>query len=158
MSKATATKAATTSSATEAENEEAIVEQRISELEAELASLDGPPPPLSLTDLAQGLVQRVDKDETRRRTIARYLSALKIKRLEMRRAKLERKLEPFREVQRTEGAKLEDLEAQRNALTEEINDARGLLGDANTRAMSLESHIRQIDREIDALRVMKEDA
>ena len=151
MAKATITKQAP-------ENEEAIVEEQIAELEQELASLDGPPPPVTLTDLAQGLVQRVDKDETRRRTITRYLSALKIKRLEMRKASLERRLEPFREVQRAEGAKLEDLEAQINAHTEEIDAIRGLLGDANTRAMSLESHIRQIDREIDALRVMKEDA
>ena len=99
-----------------------------------------------MTDLAQGLVQRVDKDETRRKTIKRYLSALKIKRLEMRKASLERKLEPHQEVVRTVVPRVDALEAQRNALTEEINDARGLLGDSNTRAMSLQSHIRQIDR------------
>ncbi len=77
---------ATTKTKDAAENEEAIVEQRIAELEQELASLDGPPPPLTLTDIAQGAVALVDKDEGRRKTVKRYLAALRIKRLEERAA------------------------------------------------------------------------
>jgi hypothetical protein len=34
------------------ENEETVIEERISELEAELAALEGPPAPLTATDIA----------------------------------------------------------------------------------------------------------
>jgi chromosome segregation ATPase len=141
-------------------DEEAVVEKQIADLEQELTNLDGPPPPLTLTDISQGAVALVDKYETRRKTITRYLAALKIKRLELRKAGLERQLEPHREVQRTVGETLDALMTQWHALNEEISQLRGTLGDTNTRAGSIESHIRQIDREIAKLRTtsQKEEA
>ncbi len=76
-------------------NEEAVIEERISELEAELTALEGPPAPLTATDIAQGAVALVDKHEQRHTAIEKLLSAFKIKRLEMRRSRYERELEPL---------------------------------------------------------------
>jgi hypothetical protein len=134
------------------ENEEQVVEERISELEAELAALDGPPPPLSLTDIAQGAVALVDKHEGRRGTIEQLLAAYRIKRLEMQRSRYEREQEPFMTAREVAGERLEELEAQRIALMEEIGKARADWGDANVRAESKGQHIQAIDREIRELR------
>ncbi len=129
-------------------NEEAVIEERISELEAELTPLEGPPAPLTATDIAQGAVALVDKHEQRRTTIERLLTAFKIKRLEMRRSRYERELEPFVVAREAAGERLEELEAQRIALMEEMGKARAEWGDANTRAESKAHHIRRIEREV----------
>jgi hypothetical protein len=50
----------------------------------------------------------------------RFLAALKKRRLEIRKSDLERKLEPHLEARQVAGEKLEALEEQRVALTEEI--------------------------------------
>ena len=134
------------------ENEEAVIEERIAQLERERASLEGPPAPLTLTDIAQGAVALVDKHEQRRSTTERLLAAFKIKRLEIRRSRYERELEPFIAARQAAGERLEELEAQRIALQEEIGKARADWGDANTRAISKEGHIRRLDREIRELR------
>ena len=134
------------------ENEEQVAEERISELEAELAALDGPPPPLSLTDIAQGAVALVDKHEQRRTTIELLLASMKIKRLEIRRGRSEREQEPFIAARQAAGERLEELEVQRIAMVEEIGKARADWGDANFRAESKGQHIRAIDREIRELR------
>ena len=138
--------------ATAEDNEEGVIEERISELERELAALEGPPAPLSLTDIAQGAVALVDKHEQRRSTTERLLAAFKIKRLEIRRSRYEREMEPFIAARQAAGERLEELEAQRIALQEEIGKARADWGDANTRAISKEGHIRRLDREIRELR------
>jgi hypothetical protein len=93
--------------ATVEENEEAVIEVRISELEAELAALEGPPAPLTATDIAQGAVTLVDKHEQRRTTIERLLTAYKIKRLEIRRSRYERALEPFIAAREAAGERLQ---------------------------------------------------
>ena len=142
----------TGAAATAQENEEAIVEDRIAELEAELAALEGPPPPLTVTDIAQGAVALVDEHEQRRSTIERLLAAFKIKRIETRRTRYERELKPFVAARQSAGERLQELEAQRIALMEEIGRARADWGDANTRAESKAQHIRAIEREICELR------
>ena len=134
--------------ATVEENEEQDVEERISELEAELATLEGPPPPLTATDIAQGAVALVDKHEQRLTTIERLLTAFKIKRLEMRRSRYEQEQAPFVAAREAAGERLQELEARRVALMEEIGKVRADWGDANTRAESKAHHIRAIDREL----------
>ncbi len=138
--------------ATVERDEEQVIEDRISELEHELEALEGPPPPLTLTDIAQGAVALVDKHEQRRTTIERLLSAFRIKRLELRRARYEREIEPHAAAREAAGERLQELEAQRIKLQEEINQTRATWGDANTRAESKAHHIRRIDREIRELR------
>jgi len=134
------------------ENEEQVVEESISELEAELAALEGPPAPLTAVNIAQDAVALVDKHEQRRITIARLLAALKIKRLEIRRSRYVREQTPFIATREAAGERLVELETQRIALMEEIGKARADWGDANTRAESKAHHIRQIDRELRELR------
>ena len=134
------------------ENEEAIVEERISELETELAGLEGPPPPLTVTDIAQGAIALVDKHEQRRSTIERLLTAFRVKRLEIRRSRYEREMEPFIAARQEAGERLQELEERRIELQQEIDKARADWGDANTRAISKEGHIRRVDREIRGLR------
>ena len=68
-------KAPAGTTATAEENEEHAVERRISELEAELATLDGPPAPLTATDIAQGAVALLDVHEQRCTTAQRLLTA-----------------------------------------------------------------------------------
>ena len=134
------------------ENEEVVIEERILELEAELAALEGPPAPLTAVDIAQGAVALVDQHEQRRSTIERLLTAFKIKRLEMQRSRYEREMEPFIAARQAAGERLQELEAQRIALMEEMGKARADWGDANTRAESKAHHVRQIDRELRELR------
>ena len=143
---------ATDAAHTVEENEEAVIEERISELEAELEALEGPPAPLTAVDIAQGAVALVDKHAQRRSTIERLLTAFRIKRLEMRRSRYERELEPFVTARQDAGERLVELEAQKIALMEETGKARADWGDANTRAESKVHHIRAIDREIRKLR------
>jgi hypothetical protein len=150
MTKPTA-RAKGAATATVEENEETVIEERIAELERERASLEGPPATLSLTDIAQGAVALVDRHEQRRSTVERLLAALKIKRLEIQRSRYEREREPFAAAREAAGQRLQELEAQRIALQEEIDDGRFEWSDANTRVLSIESHIRRIDREIKAL-------
>ncbi len=101
------------------ENEEAIIGKRRGAGGG--ASGPGwPSPSLTLTDIAQGAVALVDEHEGRRTTIDRFLAALKKRRLEIRESDLERKLEPHLEARQVAGEKLEALEEQRVALTEEI--------------------------------------
>ena len=138
----------TTTTVDVGENEEAVIEERIAQLERERASLEGPPAPLTLTDIAQGAVALVDKHEQRRSTIERLLAAYRIKRLEIQRKKYERKLEPHLATREKAGERLQELEAQRIALQEEIDKARIEWSDANTRVVSGESHVRRINREI----------
>ena len=133
------------------ENEERVIEERIADLEAERAALEGPPPPLTAVEIAQG-VALVDEHEQRRSTIERLLAAYRIKRLQIRRARYERELEPFVAARQEAGERLEALEAQRIALVEEIGKVRASWSDANVRADSKEQHIRYIDREIRELR------
>ena len=142
---------ATSATATVREDEE-VIEERISELEAELASLEGPPPPLTATDIAQGAVALVDHHEQRRSTTQRLLNAFKAKRLEIRRSRYERELAPLLAARQDAGERLQDLEAQRVALMEEIGKVRADWGDASTRITSKESHIRRIERELRELR------
>ena len=144
--------ATVSTTATVEESEETVIEERISELEAELAGLEGPPPPLTATDIAQGAVALVDKHEQRRSTIERLLVAFRVKLLEIRRARYERGMAPFVAARQAAGERLEDLKAQRIELQEEIGRARADWGDANTRAESKAQHIRAIDREIRELR------
>ena len=61
-------------------------------------------------------------------------------------------MEPFVAAREEAGERLEELEAQRIALMEEIGRARADWGDDNTRAESKAQHIRAIDREIRELR------
>jgi chromosome segregation ATPase len=138
----------TSAAAAVAENEEAVIEERISELEAELAALEGPPAPLTAVDIAQGAVALVDQHEQRRSTIERLLTAFKIKRLEMHRSRYEREMAPFITAREAAGERLQELEAQRIELQEEIGKVRADWGDANTRAESKAHHIRHIEREI----------
>ena len=58
----------TTTTVDVGENEEAVIEERIAQLERERASLEGPPAPLTAVDIAQGAVALVDKHEQRRST------------------------------------------------------------------------------------------
>ena len=138
--------------ATAEENEERVIEERIADLEAELATLEGPPPPLTATDIAQGAVALVDEHEQRRSTIERLLTAFRVKRLQIRRPRYEREMAPFVAARQGAGERLEALEAQRIALMEEIGKVRADWGDANTRTESKHQHIRYIDREIRELR------
>ena len=66
----------------------------------------------------------------------------------MRRSRYERELEPFVVAREAAGERLEELEAQRIALMEEMGKARADWGDANTRAESKAHHIRQKEREV----------
>ena len=151
-SETTVANAPTGTTATAEENEETVIEERISELETELAALEGPPPPLTVTDIAQGAIALVDKHEQRRSTIERLLASFKVKLLEISRARYEREMEPFVAAREEAGERLEELEAHRIALMEGIGRARADWGDANTRAESKGQHIRCIDREIRELR------
>jgi chromosome segregation ATPase len=134
------------------ESEEVVIEERIAELEAELTGLEGPPPPLTATDIAQGAVALADKHEQRRSTTKRLLVAFKVKHLEIRRSRYEREMVPFVAAREAAGERLEELEGRRIELQEEIGKARADWGDANTRAESKAQHVRRIDREIRGLR------
>ena len=137
--------------ATAEENEEGVIGERIADLEAELVLLEGPPPPLTAVEIAQG-VALVDEHEQRRGAIERLLAAYRIKRLEIHRNRYERELEPHAAAREAAGERLQELEAQRITLMEEIGKARADWGDANSRAESKRQHIRHIDREIRELR------
>jgi hypothetical protein len=97
----------------------------------------------------------VDRHEQRRSTFERLLTAFKIKRLEIRRSRYERELAPLVAARQDAGERLEEIEAQRIALMEEIGKARADWGDANTRAESKAHHMRRIDREICELRSLR---
>ena len=132
--------------------EERKMDGEIERLEAERGELEAPARALTWDEIQAGAAEDLERREQRRGILPRLIVAAKVKRLELRRERYEREIEPLQKLRAEAHAKLEAVEAKRLQAVEEEEEARCEYGDAYTRIESRERRVKALDREIRELR------
>lgn len=132
--------------------EEREMDAEIERLEAERGDLESPAPVLTWEQLRAGAVDDLEKRERRRGIVPRLITAAKIKRLEIRRERYEAELAPLIERRDKAYAKREAATEKRLKAIEEEGVARGELSDAQMRVRQRERFVKEIDRDLRALK------
>ena len=132
--------------------EEREMDAEIDRLEAEQRELDSPARILTWDEIQAGAAEDLEKLERRRGILPRLVTATKVKRLEIRRARMEEEAGPLREALEGAHEQLQEAAAKRLRATEEENAARAAYSHPYTRLDTIERHTKQIDRDIRVLR------
>ncbi len=132
--------------------EERTMDGEVSRLEAEQRELDSPARVLTWGEIQSGAVEDLEKRERRRGILPRLLAAAKIRRLEIRRERLERESEPLHELREDAHERLEAATAKRLEAIEKENAARYEFADALAQTQRQEKRAMAIDRELRELR------
>ncbi len=146
------TQQATKTKAEDLVKEERTMDGEISRLEAEQRELDSPARVLSWGEIQSGAVEDLEKREIRRGILPRLLDAAKIRRLEIRRERLERESEPLHKLREDAHERLEAATAQRLKAIKEEDAARYEFADALAQTQGQEKRTKAIDRELRELR------
>ncbi len=132
--------------------EEKRMDAEIEKLEAEERETNDPARVPTWNAIQAGAVVDLEKRERRRGIIPTLITAAKVRRLEIRRERLEAELVPLREAQQEAYERMEAARTKRILAAEEENAARGPYSDATMRIEGRERRIKEADREIHALR------
>jgi chromosome segregation ATPase len=132
--------------------EERKMDAEIERLEAEQRELASPSRALTWDEVQAGAAEDLEKRERRRAFLPRLVVAAKVKRLEIRRARLEAEAGPLRERRDEAHERLKTATAKRWEAVEEENAARYAYSNPNMRLESIERRTREIGREIRKLR------
>ncbi len=146
-----------TQQATKKQTEDLVEEERtmdgeIERLEDEQRELDSPARVLTWGEIQAGAVEDLEKREQRRGILPRLLAAAKIRRLEIRRERLERESEPLDKLREDAYEMLQKATAKRLAAIEKENAARYKFADALAQTQRQEKRAEAIDRELRELR------
>ncbi len=146
-----------TEQATKTEAERLLEEERtmdgeVSRLEAEQRELDSPARVLTWDEIQAGATEDLEKRERRRGILPRLLAAAKIRRLEIRRERLERESEPLDKLREDAHERLEAATAKRLEAIREEDAARYEFADALAQTQRQEKRAMAIDRELRELR------
>jgi chromosome segregation ATPase len=132
------------------------LEQQMAELDSEIAALEAeqetPPRVLSWSEIDETMLGKLEAAERRRGILPRLITAAKVRRLELERAKYERAMEPLEKQQLEACERSEKLRVKLHKLQEELNDAHQDHHDATWRLDGYRRRDGEIAREIAALR------
>ncbi len=132
--------------------EEKKMDAEISRLEAEQQELNSPGQALTWKEIEAGGAEDLERRERRRSIIPRLLAAAKIRRLEIRRERLERESEPLHKLREDAHERLEAATAKRLEAIKEEDAARYEFADALAQTQGQEKRTKAIDRELRELR------
>lgn len=131
--------------------EEREMGSEVERLGAELRDLESLAPALTWEEIQAGAMEDLEGRERRRSVLPRLITAAKVRRLELRRERLEAELSPLREAREEARARLEEAQAKRQEAQEAEARAHGEESGARMELRYKERFLAETDRELRAL-------